>query len=282
MIINVDDISQVLENSIGRIEKEIEYKILFGAVGGSYSLGLQNSSSDIDLYLILDSDEIWNVFEKKIGIYIHGKHRAIDCICVSYQEMIREIKKYINKPKQYPTVLFRNEEEKKDNIGKKDIERLDFKRSILFRILLSDKIINKGVAQIKFREFKDGMKIADIIDYHYTRIYGNYHEKIINNDFIPVRKYLYTVHEICTCMYLMYNKGKPPMNMIALIDSVLSDVLLKDRIYKLYEKNRDTLKNKREELTKKDEFLNQFILKSMEEIEICLRGRKYLLEFLYI
>lgn len=269
-ILNVEIISHFLKNSIDEAEKQIGCKIVFGAVGGSYSLGLQNRSSDIDFYLIVDNDKLFGVLHQKMNIVVQGEEKTIDMMCVSYQEILREIEIYKNIPKQYPTVMHRTEEEKRKHISKGDTERPDFIRSVLFRVLLSDEIINREWTENRYREFKDGLRIVDIIDYQYTRIYGNYNEKIRNMDLVPIRKYLYVIHQICTCRCLMYCTQKPPMNFIEIVNRAVSDILLKDKIFSLYEKNRNSVRDKSIELADKDEAINHFILQSVEKIRIYL------------
>lgn len=264
--LNVEIISQGIMEAAVEIEKAIGQKIMFGAVGGSYSMGLQNGSSDIDCYLAVDNEKLFDVIHRKINVTIQRKQMTIDFMCISYQEIFREIERYGKKQKQYPTVLYRTEEEKKKNIGKKDIERPDFKRSVLFRILLSDKIINKGIVEAKKEEIVNGLGIIDIIDYHYTRVYGNYREVIENRKYIPLRKYLYVIHEICTCKCLMHSPAKPPMDYVVLVKNTISDTSLRKIANDLYEKNRYATRDKKEELIYKNETVNQFIVELMDEI----------------
>ncbi len=271
--LNVEVISQAVMQSIDEIEEKIGYKIMFGAVGGSYSMGLQSGSSDIDFYLIVDKERLCHAVHQKIGILIQGEQITIDFMCVSYQEILREIEKYKKTQKYYPTVIYRTEEEKRKNIGKGDMDRPDFKRSLLFRILLSDKVINKELAETKYTEYMDGIRIVDIVDYHYTRIYGNYNEKIRGMDFVPIRKYLYTIHEICTCKCLMLNIQKPPMDFSCLLDGTVTDILLKDKIGFLYEKNRQAVKDKKKELVDTDETINRFISESLNTITGYLKEK---------
>lgn len=140
---NIKIILQAVVNSNTKIEQEIGCRIVFGAVGGSYSLGLQSRNSDIDFYLIVDDEQLVQVVHKKINLLIQKKHVTIDFMCVSYQEILREIERYKSLQKKYPSVKYRTEKEWRENINKGDIDRPDFKRSILFRVLLSDGIINK-------------------------------------------------------------------------------------------------------------------------------------------
>ena len=45
---NSEHITQSIFASLGKIEEILGYQIMFGSIGGSYSLGLQNGSSEID------------------------------------------------------------------------------------------------------------------------------------------------------------------------------------------------------------------------------------------
>ena len=209
--------------------------------------------------------------KKKIDCLIQCKRVAVDAMCVSYGELLREIEEFGKIPRRYPTILYRTEEENEQNVGKKDIERPDFKRSMLFRVLLSDQVIHAEVAKQKSEEFADGIRIRDIIDYQFTRAYGNYREAICQKQFIPVRKYLYTVHEICTSKALMNSPQKPAMDFMNLINDTVSRKVIKAKIADIYGKNKYASGDKGKVLVPQCAELNQFIVNGIDEIHCYLQ-----------
>lgn len=270
--LDANSILRRIAAAIGEIEKQIGYKIICGAAGGSYSLGLQNASSDVDCYMIIDCEESSDVIHVNKEMDILGKTIAVDFMCVAYQDIIQEIKIYLEKDKKYPTVFFRTEQEEKANAGKKDVCRPDFKRSVLFRVLLSDEVLRLEEFKKNHEDFKEGIRIVDIIDYQFTRIYGNYMGNVKDKGFVPVRKYLYILHEICTCECLMRSPCKPPMHLLDLADCATLDTVLKSKLVNLYLQNRKAVKEKEAVLTCKDMELNEFIREKLSEIACYLHN----------
>lgn len=277
--LNVDIISQYIYSSIDSIEEQIDAKIMFGAVGGSYSLGLYNSSSDIDCYFLVDSKRNPYMVHGKTSVKINGKNIDVDTSCVDFEEMLFEIYKYKNMQKQYPTVLYRTEEEERSNMLKASIERPDWKRCILSRILLSDNVINQEIAKAEYTKYRDGIRIIDILDDYYTRIYADYKNNIRNTEYVPIRKYLYTIHRVCSCKSLMHSEKKPPLDFIKLINCIVENSLVKETIYSWYEINRHT-KDKNKEQVYKNDRINQFIIESMDCICNYLKRNAYICDYL--
>lgn len=280
-IFDVADITQAIVNSTSTIEDVLGHTILFGAVGGSYSMRLQNSSSDIDCYLVIDGNPSSGVIQKQIMLSIQREQVPVDFMCVSYRAILDEIEAYIKRPKLYPTVLFRTEAEQEQNVKEKDILRPDFKRSMLFRILLSDHIINEAMARERHAEFTGGILIRDIIDYQFTRIYGNYSEAIDRQQLVSLRKYLYVIHEICTCEALMNFPQKPPMDFLYLMKRTLPGQHLKSKVALLYHKNRQRAGPKTQEMVPQDGELNNFIARAIERISNYLKTNMGNTEVLY-
>lgn len=248
------------------IEQEIGGDILFGAIVGSHSLGLQNSSSDIDVYFIVNELKDSNKYRLKKYIEVDGEQKQIDIICVKYKELLNEINDYIIMEKKYPTVLYRSQKEDEENRVKTDDQRTDFKRSIFYRIILSDFIINKEVLQVKLAELESGMQILDIIDYHYIRMYKNYKEVIEDKELVPIRKYLYVLHQISTCRYLINMLSKPTINFRKLVMDGIDNDILRDKIEDMYQKNRKEKKGKKDVYVAKDILINEYIRVNLEEI----------------
>lgn len=65
------------------------------------------------------------------------------------------------------------------------------------------------------------------------------------------------------------------MNFSVLLDRAVADVWLKNKIIFLCEKNRQAVKDKKNELVSSDEIINQFILESINSIMSYLKDNEY-------
>lgn len=264
-------ITQLTDYLKDEIECSINGRILFGAICGSYSLGLQNSSSDIDYYIVVDEVDYTEVRLLPEDLVIGNKMVHVEFICIPYNEILKDISQYIKCNRRYPTALYRSIEETEKNLLSNTLEKPDFKRGALFRILLSDVMFNKPVAYQKLQEFSDGIRVIDIIDYQYTRLRGNYMEKVEGKEKVPLRKYLYMIHQVCTCIKLMQSNKKPIKDFFKLIDDTIRDDVLKNLIQSYYDSNKFASNDKRKEMVDNNEMLNLFLKENMDNIETYLR-----------
>lgn len=255
----IKHLSKFMEMQKEKLESLCGGKVLFGAIGGSYSLGLQSMDSDVDVYvMIADADfqgvkHIYDVFE------IDGKEISGDYMCVDYSRALEELKSYVLTEKEYPTKLHYTDEEKKRYIGKKDIERPDFTRSLFYRIFLADEIIGKEEAKRFLMEHSKYLKTKDIVDYQFSRLYGNYIERIEGREVVSARKYLYCMHEVLACKELMTTNRKPPMNFLDLVQCSNLDSFLNKAIMHIYRLNASAKVGKENLFVAAEEHLNRFI-----------------------
>ena len=154
-------------------------KPLFGAVGGSVSLNLGSDGSDIDFCLVTEG-EIENGPSKTLRI----NNTEIDFTCVALGDILTECELFSRKSIRYPTKFYRDPSEEEEIVKSKEQDRPGFKREIVMRIFLADEILEfeKGTVAAARGAAKDALKLIDIWDYHFTRAYGNYFEKIKNKE----------------------------------------------------------------------------------------------------
>lgn len=255
----MEHLSDSIEKQRDKLESLCGGKVLFGAVGGSFSLGLQSGDSDFDVYIMVKNacfqgvKQIHNIFN------INGVEISGDYMCVDYSCALEELRDYVLCEKQYPTKLNYTDEEKERYIGKKDIERPDFSRSLFYRIFLADEIVGKEEAKGFLREHSKYLKTKDIVDYQFSRLYGNYIEKIEGREAVLARKYLYCMHEVLTCKELMTTNRKPPMNFLDLVQCSNLDSFLHKAIMNIYRLNASAKVGKENFLVAAEEHLNHFI-----------------------
>lgn len=266
------NVSAELCNYVNCQEREIEEqcggKILFGAVGGSYSLGLQNRTSDVDVYLMLENLDFQGVKTVHHTFRVNESAVSGDFLCIDYHQALEELRNYLFKEKKYPTKFYYTDEEKKNYLEKKDMERPDFMRGMFYRIFLADELIGQKEAKKFLAEYGRKLKVKDIVDYQFSRVYGNYKEKIEGKRRVEIRKYLYCIHEVLTCKSLMESAKKPPMLFMDLLEKSKLDVGLNKILLDLYEWNLRAEVGKEHLCVTADDDLNRFICEQISEI-IC-------------
>lgn len=262
----IKHLSKSIEMKREKLESLCGGKVLFGAVGGSFSLGLQSGDSDLDVYIMVKNACFRGVKQIHDIFNINGMEIPCDYMCVDYFRALEELRDYALCEKKYPTKLNYTEEEKERYIGKKDIERPDFLRSLFYRVFLADEIVGREAAKDFLREHAAYLKTRDIVDYQFSRLYGNYTEKIEGREAVLVRKYLYCMHEILTCKELMATNRKPPMNFLDLVQCSDLDSGLNKAIMDIYRLNTSAKVGKEHLLVAAEEHLNRFICNQIDVI----------------
>lgn len=250
------------------------------AKGGSAALGLNNNSSDIDYYVIT------NQVHKKEDTHVKCKveETFIDFMGIGIETIKDKIREHIDHKCIYPTCFYRDSHIESQIRTLKDFDRPDFPREVAIRVFLSNEIIefHEGDIQNIYNELRNGLSKIDIWDYHFTRANGNYHNFIEKQNFVLVRKYLYTIQELCVCDWIINRKEKPPMDFQRLLhEQCRKGIILK--VSKLQKLNESSTQKKEKLFIKYDDELNVYIqehlnatLKEMKSSEEKLR--KYFLE----
>lgn len=256
----------LIANSKDEIASRLGCVPLFGAIAGSWSLNLANEKSDIDIYMITQ-----DVPEKTLQSIEINNLGKVDCTCVALDEVIEACEDYVKCEHRYPTRFFRGEKETlaiTKNVGR---ERPDFKREIVMRIFIAEKIFEfqKGAIHKNYEKLKSGLLLIDVWDAYFNRAYGNYIESIKNNQIVLLRKYLHTISEIMICYQIIDRTEKVDMNFVYTFTAPLH-YSVDEEIAGIFNKLWD--KNKRESLPKtkatiiSDEKLNSWIETNLEEL----------------
>lgn len=188
-------------------------EVLILALGGSHSLGFANHTSDIDMYLIYSQSQEKNGREVPLLSSFHDKSFMIkvDVMSVALGDILAQIEEYKQVEHIYPTYLHQSKKEAEEKRSTKDVNRDDFVRGMVFRTILTDFVwINKD-RNIFFHLFHRGLESRDVVDFYYTRAKGNYEHAICGRNEVLCRKYLYTLHEILYCIWIIEHRTIPPM-----------------------------------------------------------------------
>lgn len=255
---------------------------LFGAVGGSVSINLSNKSSDVDFYLITKNSPQQII---KTVILPEQYNLKVDFMCVSAPEVIEECQKYYTVPHDYPTRFYRKKCENEKIMKQKDYERSSFKREIVMRIFMAQHIIEFQNNSVKnyYMKMKKGLILLDIWDSYFERAYGNYYEYIKGHNNVLIRKYLYTIHEIFICHFLIESAEQLTINFQQMFTLPYSQYL--NEIYglceTLWEKNKNASLSKEKLLTENNVIVDEWIERKLEEIQNEMNLRKSLLKNSY-
>ncbi|MCI9198953.1 MAG: hypothetical protein HFI03_00740 [Lachnospiraceae bacterium] len=260
----LETVYQLVERNIGIIEDKLNAVALFGAIGGSWSFNLANESSDIDFCLVVDwKNQKGEMIQKEII-----ENELIEFFCVSLPDILDAWEEYHNHIHKYPTRFYRSNEEMEKIIKQEDSERTGFLQEILIKIFLSEKVIEfqKGILEENRENIRKNLRLIDVWDYEFNRAYGNYYEKICNKEKVPVRKYLYTIHQMVTCYALMRNE-KLVMDFERIFASDSNyDAWFRDICLDLFKKNKVYGIDKADNCVQAEMRLNNWIEKGLEEI----------------
>lgn len=264
MLSGLEAVNRLVEKNIDIIEEKLDIMALFGAVGGSMSFNLANKSSDIDFCIVVNwKNQKKRMIQKEI---IDGE--SIDFVCVSFWDLMDAWEEYHQHIHHYPTRFYRSNEEMEKIIKKKDSERTDFIREILIKIFLSEKVIEfqKGIIETKGRQIQKNLCLIDIWDYQFNRAYGNFYEQIYNKTKVPIRKYLYTIHQMITCYALMRGE-KIIMDFEQIFTSGSDyDEWFRDICLELFRKNKSCKTDKAENYVQAEIRLNDWIKEGLDKI----------------
>lgn len=274
---------RVIQENKELITAELKCKPLVGAVGGSVSLNLTNTSSDIDFYLVTEEQEGEDILRT---VFLDGV--KVDFMCVTLNVLFKECERYFNLEHKYPTRFYRSQIEMDDIISKQDIERVDFKREMIIRIFLADEIFEfkKDEVEIVYNKLKRGLRLIDVWDYHFSRAYGNYYEKVKGKEKVLLRKYLYIISQITICTMLLQN-NKAVMNYLQMFEKphcVYENEEIIDICRRLWKENFQSKIKKNKNYIVSESKLNQWIEENLDKVLYSMKENKNVLEkkfFLY-
>ncbi len=249
-------------------------------------MNLDNSTSDLDFYLIYESHKNNNksqikknekinwLFSPNVDIMsrsINYNKRdklnvKIDFACYEICRVLDEVKKYGVYNKNFPTYNYRN------GISNDDGQFL------IFRILSSDYLWDNNYIQSNYEKLHNTFIRINILDYYFTRAKGNYDNYLAQRK-VKVRKYLYTLHEIYCMKWILKYNTMPPMNFQDLHHEFI-DYNICEEIYKLFQINKGNMLDHKKSILgmekeslniEKDDKLNKYIENEINKINVEIR-----------
>lgn len=286
MMKTIKEINQILLKNRDLIKEAIGCAPLFGAVIGPSAFNLANKYSDIDVYLIGDAEP------KEAFVIMQMEDLGqTDIHIMPISISISVCNEYIKKIHNYPSILYRDPRETQKIALCKYSERPDWQREFVIYIYMSDAIIDfaeKSSCKY-YEELKNGLRLIDVWDSFYNRAYGNYHEKIKDQEKVLLRKYLHTISEIRICYDLLFDIQKPIIDYRSMFSSancLYADSEIIRICDKLWQENRFGNLPKEKLYISADEKLNHWIesmlatlLKRMRKEEEYLQNNYLPYEF---
>lgn len=272
-----DDVYNEIEESLKLLEKELGISIWIASLGGSYSIGTNNKSSDFDIYVIYDSNYIKLPRSMKC---VSTQSRDIHIVSCSVDEIMIAINNN-DRNKKYPTYLNRTKEEMDFNQSLNMYQRKEYPNSLIYYTIMADVIWNISMSYEEcFDKFKEGLLISDVLDFYYTKAYGNYEHFILNQQNVNIRKYITTIQEVLYCKWICDNQTFPPMDVKDLFDKYEESFTkeLTQEIIGVYEANLKTTQDKLRAIVLASEVLNNFIFSQLDAMKndvISLRNKYF-------
>lgn len=272
----VEDIyKSFFEEIIHRLEKNRKYYAVIGNIDGSISRGINNNTSDVDMHLFgITEDEkiVYELFAEPATI--NGSEYIYDLSVHVFDATIKALETYNAIEKKYPTVFYRTEEEKQiyssNNLHWNGRYRPDGEIYELSQLLLADTIfVNKRYMNlVDLKEFYTRFKTIDVMDLQFVRAYGNYNNLMKDGqEFVLVRKYLYTLYEIFCCNYIIERHGKPPQIFMELLNGQQISEAVREEVIDVYRLNYISKKHKTENKCKSIALLNNYIRDSLIDLK---------------
>lgn len=192
----------ISEETILKIEHKMRVKCLFGGAFSTCVYGINNKGSDFDFYLLYDRKET------DIESFRYFDEETLEDIYMLDWRYINESSSlYLKGIDKYPSILHRgNGKEHRLNL-----HRADFTSQVLFEILYSDYIWDSGFLASHTEEILKGLSYLGIVDYYFTRAWGNFHQEMLKERGRAV-KYLMTFLGYGCMRWLMEYKTIPSMD----------------------------------------------------------------------
>lgn len=259
---------QQIKSALNNFQKEQHLEILIAALGGSCSIGTDNTTSDLDIYVIYR--HLGNkIFPRKMYCQTTNMDE-IHIVSCSEQEIICEIEAYGAETHVYPSYLHRTKEEMQKQQTLTMYERRDYPRTLVFYTLMADVVWTFDMSEEEcYRQFRQGLAVSDVLDFYYTKAYGNYEHFIENQVSVLARKYITTIQEILYCRWICEKKTIPPMDVRDLLDTYMNTIPdeLKSVIQNIYDTNRSTAEEKTKKEIASSKAMNQYIYEWLQLIK---------------
>lgn len=274
--ISKDEIYQAFFSEIvPMLEKEKSFKPLFGNLDGSISRGMSNDTSDVDMHIFGETDNLEITFELEYGeAFIKNRKVTYDIALHAYEVTLKALDDYNSRAKKYPTVFFRTEEEKNTYSFQKihwNVRyRPDGEIFELLQFLIADSIFirNKDEVKIGLNQMYEAYRTIDMLDLQFVRAYGNYNNLMKNDqEEILLRKYLYTLYEIFFCNWILEKQTRPPLDFRELLKEQKVDPAVFENILQVFELNHTATEHKSKQMCTKQPVINEYVFNELIVLE---------------
>ena len=113
---------------------------------------------------------------------------------------------------------------------------------------------------------KEELITADVVDYQFTRLYGNWVESIRDKDTVVARKYLNSLQEAFISLELIQENKKPPRKFMDLLERQNLDADLKAGIVSIYEVNKYSDKKKNGTVVSRDRRVDAYLERTINRV----------------
>lgn len=192
------------ENLIKWIEKEDKVKVLFAGAACSTVMGYNDSTSDVDFYVIVKSSFNKRNFLTAINL---------DYINLDYINLIENTKSYIGKHTIFPTYLNEPHSTHVFNLKQEDYAT----SQKFFEILYSNYIYDSGFLKENIKEILNSISFVVVLDYYFSRAYGNL-QNHLQKDVVIAKRYIRMFLGYSCMRWLIENKTIPNMSATNMID----------------------------------------------------------------
>lgn len=267
-------IRNVMDKKIKELEKKYDIIILMGCFTGSCTMNFHNSSSNFTFTFIFDSNqhniekfdlneilEINGKYDLRVTLYGRKKCNILQGIEIQKQTDIK-----------YPVYRTRNKAEIENRTSPPQY-RKDFWFFVLLKMVTTDNlwIKNSSDAHKLFDTLRNELYIIDILDFYFTRAQGNYDTYLTKEQKIPLRKYLYTLHEVMYMNWIIEKKVVPPMDFYELSRQTIKKDAVELEMSHLYKMNKESSMVKKKLFVSRNDILNNYIKENLLYIESIFR-----------
>lgn len=255
------------EKIIYSMENQLNCRILFFTIIGSYMHNLSNKSSDYDVHLVFESSQERVKFDYIHCLYLSNGHN-IDIHGRNIEYLLNTVKQYDRDMYLHPLYIHKTQENRDSAHAQSVLDAEDFDRSFIFQILQSSWIWNYQEYICCNRDSLDSaMKKLDILNYLFSRAQGNFDFQF-QKDNVLGRKYLYALHKVYTMKHILKTNEIPSSDFIVLFEQYGEGI---DDVIKLFNLNRcaaDSDKNNTKEYftIPRNEIVNEYLKTELKNI----------------
>ncbi|MGN0739631.1 MAG: hypothetical protein ACI4LX_05610 [Treponema sp.] len=259
MILGKSPVSNELCKTVKTFEEKKGKRVVAASIGGSVSLGLSNTVSDYDLYILYEKE----ITEWHSIVKINSK--LFDCCSDRFFDCCSDVENFYKKKSLYPSVIYRNLNERSD----------DAKFGLLTSIFLNDTFYCcDDFFQSGYDSVKKLLVLREVCDFCFTRAYGNWNKFIKDKSEVLLRKYLYTAWHCLYVQKLIETNTAccQDFKTILTTSAKFTGNVVYDELESLYYTNLSAKIPKERYYIKQNRILNEWIGKVLQKQEIAIHA----------